>query len=177
MKLFIFVILFFSFQFTCFSKNLDNYKLLLIEKTNKEKISILSYKYIDSLDFANKKTFNLYDIFSKTNKVKNYELEISVPFKLIQAVIPNLGIFFAGNYSNLNNFFSVFNNPDMGVIPTEDIIDAQLNLLSTNKFNVILPRSFPLINIKLPFYLFENLSNTTSYLYLYPAVSTSQKFN
>jgi hypothetical protein len=158
MKFLTFLFLIFFIPFISFSQNINNGKTLLIREINSEKISIFTYRYIDSLHFVNRKTFSLLDIFSKPNPngSKNYELDISVPFRLVKTLLANMGNIIAQN--GFDNFISSL-NPDMQIITSDDITSTELNLLGVNKYGVVLPSSFRLITIKLPLHLFEIESN------------------
>lgn len=177
MKYFLFSIIFFLVPILTFSQNIDNGKFLLIKQINEEKISIFTYRYIDSVHFVNRKTFSLLDIFSKPNVTgsKNYELDISVPFKLIKTLLSNMGNLIAQN--GLDNFVSSL-NPDVQIITTDDIVGTELNLLGVNRYGVVLPSSFRLITVKLPFYLFKNIKVFESnYLSEVEQLNITQRIN
>lgn len=153
MKFFLFSIIFFLVPLFSFSQNKNEY--LLIKQINEEKISILTYRYIDSLHFVNRKTFSLLDIFSKPNSSngsKNYELDISVPFRLLKTLLSNITNLVAQN--GFDNFISSL-NPDLQIITADDIMGTELNLLGVNRSGVALPASFKIITIKLPLHLFD----------------------
>lgn len=151
---FLFLIFFSLIPTFLFSQNInDKTNLFLVNKINEEKISILTYRYIDSCDVVNSKTFSLMNIFYENgynSKSKKYELELSIPFKIIKLMLSNIGYLVGQNYSIL---FGIPLIEDDNNSLVNDYIDNELNLLNTSKFGIPLPVSFRIISVKIPFHL------------------------
>lgn len=149
----LFIVIIFSFYNTSYSqyRNIENMNTI-VESVNREKISILTFRYIDSCDIVNSDRFSLMHIFYENgynSKSKKYELEISVPFKIVKLLLSNLGYLVGQNYSILFGLPLIEDDNTL----MNDYINNELNLLNTSKFGIPLPVSFRIISVKIPFYL------------------------
>lgn len=136
-----------------------------VEKVNREKVSILTFKYIDSLDKSRDSIFNVLNIISRdTYGTKKYEVEFFLPFKLLRLFIQNIN-YLLFNYSNINTIIDTIHYTitydDNDISSSIDkYMNSQLALLSQNNFNVLLFSPVKIVNIKVPFHIFNKRDTT-----------------
>jgi hypothetical protein len=143
------IIFFVIFSIESYSQYTDTLQKL-VATTNREKISIFTYRYIDSLDNTRRKIFTLTDIFGKNTRIiDNYNIEVFVPFNVLRTFVLNPGYIFSQLSTNVN--INTFNTD---LININDAEQSPLYIIDNNS-TLTYSNSFTFISVEIPFYVFD----------------------